>query len=505
MAVPEGTTRVVLRAVAAGKTGVGGIVWYDDIALHRDCADGPCTLEGAWQGTLHVGDGLRLILHVDRTDEGWSFTLDSVDQNAMGLPVVNLDLRNDEVGFDLASPRAAFTGQLTSAGRIEGEWRQGIPLALVFERLESDTPQPSRRRPQESQPPFPYLEEDVVFSFDPARVETTLTTDPRAADDGITLRGTITLPPGEGPHPAVLLITGSGGQDRDETLFDHKPFLVLADQLSRHGLAVLRVDDRGTGESTGDLATATTADLARDALAGFLYLQQRTDIDPHRVALLGHSEGGLIAPMVATTGSGVAAIVLMAGPAVTGEDILKLQQRLMLEAGGADPGRVAEQQAQHAEILALIRSDLSPKDLETRLRTIFDAAYDTMSSEEQAMGNSREAYVETAVQQTAIPWMRWFLQYDPEPTLRALTCPVLAVFGERDLQVDPGQNLPAMEAAFAASGHADATVVELPELNHLFQHCETGLLAEYATIEETLAPEYLDLVTRWLQERLAVP
>lgn len=506
--VPEGTASVVIRALGAATAGKGGAVWYDDIVLRElapdDRDDGPGALEGSWQGTLYAGTELRLVLHVDRGRSGWDVSLDSVDQGANGLRVVNLDLRDGEVSFAMTSPPASYSGRLTSEGIIEGTWRQGMGLPLNFQRLQDGTAPPERSRPQMPQPPFPYADEEVSYSFDPADVPGTLEAGAREGDDVITLRGTLTLPAGEGPHPAVLLISGSGAQDRDESLFGHKPFRVLADHLSRRGLAVLRVDDRGHGQSTGDHAAATTADFALDAAAGFLYLQQRPDIDAARVALLGHSEGGLIAPLVAAAYPEVAAIVLMAGPGVDGAAILRLQERLMLEAAGATPDEVAAAGRHQDVLLGIMAGGFEGAELEARLEQYGRDSFADLPPAEQAAAGSVDQYVALVKRQMLSPWVAWFLAHDPAPVLRQIRCPVLAVNGERDTQVDADQNLPPIAAALAAGGNPDATTLVLPELNHLFQRCETGAGEEYATIEETLAPEFLSTVTEWLWARLGV-
>jgi hypothetical protein len=498
--VPAETAHLTIRAVNAAAPGKGGAVWFDDLALHvvsdgapGDAAaslDGPAAIAGTWHGELTAGGAtLRLVLHVARDDRGWVYTLDSVDQQAMGLQVLDLDVIDGEVAFRLAAVPASYTGTLTAADRMEGQWLQGMPMPLTFTRLADGDAPPERPRPQTPEPPFPYASHDVAY---------------RVADD-VTLHGTLTVPGGEGPHPAVLLISGSGPQDRDETIFGHRPFLVLADHLSRHGLAVLRYDDRGTAESTGTHATATTADFADDATAGFRFLQGRPDIDPDRIALLGHSEGGLIAPLVAAAEPDVAAIVLMAGPGVPGREVLELQQRLILEASGATPEKIATARAHQETALAIATADLDSLTRAERLADHMRSAYAALSDEERAAVGDADTYVRANVRQLLTPWMRWFLEHDPAPVLREVRCPVLAVYGARDVQVDADQNLPAVAAALDAGGNPDHTEVVLPDLNHLMQTARTGGLDEYAMIEETLAPAFLDTVTAWLRSRLEVP
>lgn len=501
--VPEGTAHLTIRLVNAASPGKGGAVWFDDLALHvvtdatpddageaaGGSPDGPAAIAGTWHGELAAGGAsLRLVLHVVRDDSGWAFTLDSVDQQAMGLQVVDLDVVDGEVAFRLAAVPASYTGTLTSAGRLEGLWLQGMPMPLTFTRVAEGEAPPEQMRPQTPEPPFPYASHDVSYP----------------STDDVTLHGTLTVPEGGGPHPAVLLISGSGPQDRDETIFGHRPFLVLADHLSRHGLAVLRFDDRGTGESTGNHAAASTADLARDAMAGFRFLRERAEIDPGRVALLGHSEGGLIAPLVAAEEPGVAAIVLMAGPGVPGREVLELQQRLIMEASGATAEKIATARAHQETALAIATADLDSMTRAERLADHLRSAYAALSDEERAAVGDADTYVRTNIRQLLSPWMRWFLTHDPAPVLRRVRCPVLAIWGERDVQVAADQSRPVVAAALAAGGNPDHTEVVLPRLNHLMQTAQTGGLEEYAAIEETLAPAFLDTVTAWLRQRLEV-
>lgn len=499
--VPERTAKVRLRAGMLSLTNRGGQVWLDDIQLKEVAPDTSDVMAGTWSGALHAGaQKLRLVLHVDAGR--WNVTLDSIDQGAKGLLVSSLDVSGNEVHFELERIHASYHGHFVGSDRIEGAWVQGVELPLDFERV---TEEPVLSRPQEPKPPFPYLIQDVVYSFDPGNIRKTLQDQPAAGQsDFITLRGTLTLPPGDGPHPGVLLISGSGPQDRDESLMGHKPFWVLADYLTRHGLAVLRVDDRGTGRSTGSFRAATTEDFARDAAAGFLYLAGRAEIDSARVALLGHSEGGLIAPLVASQYPAVAAIVLMAGPGVPGREILQRQSELMLLANGAPPAEVAKQQQDLSGLVDIVSADDSAATISIRLDHYIKQVYAGFSDQEKDQAGSLAEYSQQIEQQMNSPWMRWFLRYDPTPVLQRVSCPVLAVNGAKDLQVDPEQNLPAVAAALKAGGNKDFKTLELPGLNHLFQHCQTGAVSEYSSIEETLAPEFLEAVTGWLQDKLEV-
>jgi fermentation-respiration switch protein FrsA (DUF1100 family) len=350
-------------------------------------------------------------------------------------------------------------------------------------------------RPQEPKPPYPYDEQEVVY---------------QNKKDDLQLAGTLTLPRSKGPFPAVLLITGSGPQDRNETVFDHKPFLVLADHLTRMGIAALRVDDRGIGKSTGRFSEATSEDFAADALAGVEYLKTRKEIDPRRIGLIGHSEGGLIAPLVAAASTDVAFIVMMAGPGLTGEQILYRQTVLVCKAAGMSDGLIAQNRAAQERIFAILKQEKDKVVAEKRILEEADAFREVTAkaraeaTEEQKKGISIiAAAIEGQAKLVVSPWFRFFLTYDPRPTLMKVRCPVLAIIGEKDLQVPAEENLAAIRLALKAGGNKDHTVLTLPKLNHLFQTCRTGAISEYAQIEETIAPAALDTISKWILKRVS--
>jgi hypothetical protein len=300
------------------------------------------------------------------------------------------------------------------------------------------------------------------------------------------LDGTLTVPEGKGPFPAVVLITGSGAQNRDEEIFGHKPFLVLADHLTRRGIAVLRYDDRGVGKSTGSFASATSEDFASDAWAAWQTLSARPGIDPKRTGLVGHSEGGIIAPMLAAAHPEIAFVVMLAGTGVTGEQVMLAQAAAIMKASGATDAAIASYTGLQKQIFTVLREETSMARIAERLSAI--------------PAGSKEASA-ALVKQSASPWLRFFATYDPAPALAKVRCPVLAIAGGLDLQVLPDQNVPAIEAALKQGGNTDYTVRRLPGLNHLLQTARTGLPAEYAQIEETMAPAALDAITAWIQAR----
>ena len=299
------------------------------------------------------------------------------------------------------------------------------------------------------------------------------------------MAATLTIPQGKGPFPAVVLITGSGPQDRDETLLGHKPFLVLSDYLTRQGIAVLRADDRGVGKSTGVFANATTADFATDTEAGIAYLKTRPEIDPHKIGLVGHSEGGVIAPMIAARNPDVAFIVMMAGTGVRGDEVLVAQSEAIAVASGQNPDQAAKDATKEREMLKLVETEKDPTALEKELK-------------EKMAGDVPAGQIGMQITQLTSPWFRYFLTYDPATALRKVTCPVLAINGEKDKQVLPSQNLPPIRKALEQAGNKRFEVDELPGLNHLFQSSKTGSPGEYAQIEETISPVALEKIATWI-------
>jgi hypothetical protein len=436
--------------------------------------------EGTWLGALAVGGAtLHLAFHVTRAPDGALVaTLDSIDQGARGIPVDKVSFDAPTVRLELTNLGGVFAGTL-DGDVLVGTWTQGgRALPLAMKRGEAVRP----RRPQEPTHPFPYREEEVTLDVTAAPL------DPAAAGSRVTLAGTLTLPPGRGPFPAVLFVTGSGPEDRDETVFDHKPFLVLADALTRAGIATLRFDDRGTGKSGGSLEGLTTLDFVEDALAELDLLARRPEIDRRALGIIGHSEGGIIAPIAATRSPLVKMVVLLAGTGMTGDQVLLDQGELIARAAGAPEPELARQRAENARLYAAVRAARGDAEI--------DAAVQAFTAAEPAQRAEREA----TARALRSPWLRMFLRLDPVPYLEKLAVPVLAIGGDKDLQV-PRANLRSIEAALRRGKNPDATVKLFPGLNHLFQHAKTGQPSEYAASEETFAPEALKLVQTWLVER----
>lgn len=445
-------------------------------------ATGTGSLDGRWFGWLAQGGTLVMRLGLNITSapcEQLLVTMDSPDQGVENLPVSSLTVAGDSLWFAMLYLNGSYTGALNGDSLI-GQWTQGgATLDMRLGRRDSAT---TTRRPQEPVPPYPYSSAEVTY-LSPV--------------DSVTLAGTLTIPGGEGPFPAVLLITGSGAQDRNETVMGHRPFLVVADYLTRRGVAVLRVDDRGVGGSGGNTFTSTIADNAGDALAGVRFLRNQPKVNPSRVGLIGHSEGGWVAPLAASRSRDVAFIVLIAGPAVSGEAIRHAQDSLLALAGGGSLNQVAASQRIARALHEALQQE--PNDSLAVLRMIqaIEAAYEALPPALKAALDSSESPRDSAtladrLRPIATPWYRYLLTYDPVPALRSLRIPVLAIFGEKDLQVPPGQSASIMRQAL--NQNRRATVHVFPGLNHLFQHAETGAISEYGKIEETFAEEALKMI-----------
>lgn len=459
----------------------------------------PSPFVGQWAGAIEVpgaGVTLRLRFHVEEADGGGlQAVMISVDQGNARVPVQTVEADGRDLAMAIPAIAVSFEGVLSEDGAtIEGTFTQaGQALPLVLEQSTEAEAEEAARRPQDPEEPFPYHAEDVSYPN---------------SGEGHSLAGTFTRPTGDGPFPAVLLISGSGPQDRNEALLGHRPFLVLSDHLTRSGLAVLRFDDRGVGESGGDFASATSADFASDALAGVAYLKTRADVDAGKIGLAGHSEGGLIAPMAAVRSSDVAFIVLMAGPGVAGERILYAQGALIARAAGASEEAIANNMERQRAIFDVVRSEPDTAEAARRIEALVLAQLEEATEEERSQAGvdedaSLEQVASTQAAQVNSPWFRYFLFHDPAPVLEQVSVPVLAVNGEKDLQVPYEENLREIEAALQRGGNARYEVHALPDHNHLFQRAETGAPSEYQEIEETWSVESMELIAQWILKTVA--
>lgn len=452
----------------------------------------PLDLSGVWSGNLELNSAtLKIIFNISaKTDGSFTATLDVPDQGASKIPVNEVILTDGTLILKVEAIQGVYRGTLlTDVQIIEGKWEQsGFTFPLT---LKKDPTALEIKRPQEPRKPYPYREEEVVFQNRKA---------------GINLAGTLTLPKKGGPVAAVVLISGSGPQDRDETVFNHRPFLIIADYLTRRGMAVLRVDDRGVGESSGDSLKATSWDCADDVLASVEYLRARKEIDPKKIGLAGHSEGALVASIAAAEDQDIAFVVLMAGPGLVGKETLLLQASAIGTASGVSEKAIVQNRRIQEKIFKIIIEEQDNDMAKAKIREILlkkmaetTENLDGPAKEKAQM--SIEKHVETQLGQLLSPWFRFFLTFDPGPTLMKITCPILAINGEKDLQVPPKENLAAIERALTEKKNPDFTIKELPGLNHLFQTALTGLQSEYRNIEETFAPAALEIIGDWIIHR----
>lgn len=442
-------------------------------------------LEGRWEGKLKTGTStLRIVFELSVNKEGTlAALLDSPDQGVTGIHVDTAALNGNQIRMVINAAHAMYRGDMKADSEvIVGEWMQGgltLPLTL---KKQTGFPMTS----ESEIPAVTYVSRNVTFENTKADVA---------------LAGTLTLPDSTGVFPAVLLIDGSGPHDRDETILGHKPFLVLADYLTRHGIAVLRYDKRGVGQSTGDYATATTEDFASDALAGVNYLMTLKQVNKKEIGLIGHSEGGAIAPMVAVESHNVAFIVMMAGPGVSGEQILLTQGAMIMKADGASDSAIDINRQVQERLFKVVKTERDSAREARELRTILERGLSKMGiykSNEKA----EEMSVDEQLRFLLSPWMKFFISYNPAPTLEKVKCPVLAIWGTRDLQVPPSVNLPAVRSALLRGGNKHFKVMELKGLNHLFQTANTGSPLEYGKIKEAISRKALDVITRWILKEI---
>ena len=441
-------------------------------------------ITGQWNGVLKVqGTQLRIVFNINKTETGFSSTMDSPDQEAKGIPVTSTSFENQTLKLTVANLSVEYQGTLDKDNVIVGNFKQrgmSFPLNLSKEMVEKE----KLTRPQEPKKPYPYYEEEVTFENAKADIQ---------------LAGTLTLPSKEGSFPAVVLITGSGPQNRDEEVMGHKPFLVLADFLTKNGIAVLRYDDRGIAASKGNFTTATSLDFASDVEAGVAFLKTRKEINKKKIGLIGHSEGGIIAPMVANSSKDVAFIVLLAGTGIPGDQLLLMQQELIGKVSGMNESDLKQAKAVNVGAYEIIAKNQSAEQLKIELTKYIKKALTEINNSMKPEGINEDDFVKLQVDQMISPWMIFFLKYNPAIALEKVKCPVLAINGEKDLQVPPKENLEAIKKALAKGGNKKVTAIELPGLNHLFQECKTGSPAEYATIEQTFSPTALTEILKWIQ------
>lgn len=436
---------------------------------------------GKWLGTLDVGSKLRVVFTITTAGDSLITTLDIPDQGVENIPTVFTTLQDAQITIDMSNLAAKFIGTFVpDSNMISGVWIQGAPVPLVLRKTDKVE---RISKPQEPVGPLPYTSTEVTFG----------TSD-------LILSGTLTIPPGEGPFPAVVLVSGSGPQDRDESLLGHKPFLVLSDHLTRQGIIVLRYDDRGTGASGGNFASATTYDFADDALSAVAYLKLRKDLPISKIGIVGHSEGGMVAPIAATKSKQVDFIVLMAGLGIPGDSLLLLQGDLISRASGIPEDMFTASHSMRSSLIAICKEEEVRGVREKKLHE-FIVGYLSQTPPEllNALG-IRESDTLAITEAFSSDWMHTFLAYDPKPVLKKVRVPVLAVNGTKDLQVPATENLKGIERALSAGKCKSYTIQSFENLNHLFQTTETGNPSEYGSLPETFNVQVMETIATWILE-----
>lgn len=447
----------------------------------KDCA-------GSWTGQLKIqSQQLKLDMNITVNEaDSVTVTFDSPDQGVLDLPTDKVMVEGDSLFVSLKPIGGYYSGKVNKAvDTVRGAWKQGgmsFPLTMTRQGQRA-----ALNRPQEPAPPFPYYLEEVVFP---------------GPDGSFTLAGTLTRPDKPGRFPVAVMVTGSGAQNRDEELLGHKPFLVIADFLTRQGFAVLRFDDRGTGKSGGDFGKATTLDFAADASAAVDFLKNRPDIDTSRIGIIGHSEGGLIAPILASARNDIAFIVMLAGPGIRGDRLLLLQAKLIAGAEGIDSKVIRDNETMSRDIYNVL---LKTSDTAKAVKKVRILLEDFNKKQKGGAFSLSPEQIDQQVKIVTTPWFRTFLQLDPETYLVKVKCPVLALNGSLDLQVPSTENLQAIEKALIFGGNSSYIIEELKGLNHLFQTAVSGSPSEYGKIEETFAPGALEFIARWMKKNTERP
>lgn len=432
-------------------------------------------IAGQWNGILKVpGAQLRVVFNVSKSENGYSSTMDSPDQGAKGIPVTTTSFENSILKLQIPAASISYEGTLNKENMIVGNFTQG-GQSFAMNMSRGIIEKKVVLRPQEPQAPYSYYIEEVTFE--------------NKTDKNV-LAGTLSLPQKEGLFPAVILISGSGPQNRDEELMGHKPFLVLADYLTKKGIAVLRFDDRGVAKSTGDFKKATTMDFAKDVQAGVDYLLSRKEIDKNKIGLIGHSEGGVIAPIIAGNSKDIDFIVLLAGTGIRGDKLMLLQKEKIERQMGVPESEIQKgQEIFKGAYDIVLASSESDTNLKIKINSYFKLQFGDKMSEAQISG---------LTEQITSPWMVNFLKFNPSIALEKVKCPVLAINGDKDLQVPADVNINAIKNALVKGGNKKATTKIIPNLNHLFQECKTGSPDEYATIEQTFSSIALEEISKWI-------
>lgn len=439
---------------------------------------------GKWEGDIVVPGGkLGVIFTIEEADGKFSCSMDVPMQGATGIEADRVAI-GDELELGYNSLGASYVGALDEAGKILGKWTQS---GQTFDlNLSVFVGEKKLERPQHPEPPYPYEVEDIIVS---------------AKDGAHQLAGTLTHPKGEGPFPTAIMVTGSGPQDRDETILGHKPFLVIADYFAKNGIATFRYDDRGVGGSTGNFEEATTQDFTEDALAVLNEISKHQVVDAEKIGIVGHSEGGLVCALAAAESKAVKYVIMLAGPGVPGVEVLKRQIGDISLANGESEEDIQKSSQLNAKLIDLAASGKSKEEKMEAARTEIRRYYDKiLTEEEREEAGDFESVYKMSTQGLFSKWMHYFLNLDPRKYIERISCPTLALIGGSDTQVSPAVNIPALKIALEIAPTTDWEVIEVPNLNHLFQTSRTGAPKEYGEIPETFSPQVMIMMRDWLKK-----
>jgi pimeloyl-ACP methyl ester carboxylesterase len=456
------------------------ILLYSVLSFSQD-------ITGRWNGTVKLGEDKKIsfIFNIENTENKYVTTIEIPTQRVSGLKPQKTSFKNGALFIDGANLGIKYEGSFNKkTQQFEGTFSEGLnalPLILKREKIKIEK---TAKRPQEPVKPYPYNEEEVVFENKEANVS---------------LSGTLTLPRANGKFPVVILISGSGPQDRDETVANHKPFWILADYLTRLGIAVLRYDDRGFGKSTGSFSNATTKDFSTDVISAVNYLKSRTDIDLNNIGLIGHSEGGIIAPLAANQTNDVSFIVLLASTGILGSELSLIQSKTLR------PFPVPNEDAYEQAIRKAIKIAASDKEIsaiKSELTTHYNATIAPILK--PLVGNDAKVseIIKGLIEMRTTPWIRYFYNYNPADEFEKLKIPVLSLNGSKDTQVSAKINQEGIRKALIKGKNKDYKIIEMENLNHLFQECKTGKMDEYELIEQTFSPKALKVISNWILDHI---
>ncbi|WP_312186824.1 alpha/beta fold hydrolase [Sphingobacterium sp.] len=452
------------------------ILYLFIICVHFSCSHAQ-TFDGSWKGEVEVsGQKLFLIFNLEKdSNNNWNGTFESPMQTSQKFVINQIRTKQDSIWIDVKNIGLVYAGFLDRDKDVmKGVMKQGgFESAMVLVRSENE--QSGLSRKQDVFPPYHYIEEEVSF---------------KNIKGNAILTGTLTYPKNGGAFPAVVLVNGSGQQNRDSEVFGHRPFKVLADHLSKNGFAVLRYDDRGIGGSKGEVNLATTTDFASDANAAVDFLRQRKIVQSNKIGIIGHSEGALIAAMVAAENSNVNYIALLSGPVIKGDSLLILQSYALGKAGGLSVSQLDINKSNNRKLYNILLQDEPTQTLAASLEK---------ELVRQNSGNALTSDMKIKLSPMMSPWFRSFLRIDPGYYLKQVKVPIFASFGGKDVQVPANENIYALQRLHLQT--TDVTIKEYPNLNHLFQQAETGKIEEYFENSESFNEQLMDDLTKWLRQK----